>query len=99
MHTRLKLVIDKSGGYSRNKATKYIMERYWISDRDIAYYMSKFETIHKSIAEKGIGEIIGIVEHNIRVEKKESEKSRREFYQMMAVMSPYIGRFREHYRF
>ena len=99
IHTRLKLVISRSGGYSRKRATEYIMKKYWIEDRDIAYYLSDFVTIHKSIAEKGIGEIIRIAIGNIEDDKRKSIKRRRELNGMLMTMSPYINRFIDSYRF
>lgn len=70
IHSRLRNVIKKSGGYNRHIVSKILMKTYNVSF-DIAYEISKHENVFNVINSIGIDNVIYDAECDIRVRKKE----------------------------
>ena len=58
IHSRLKNIISKSGGYDRYLSSKILMKEYNFDDADIAYEMAKDKKIRESIKLIGIDNVI-----------------------------------------
>lgn len=54
IHSRLKNIINKSGGYNIHLSSKLLMQEYDLNDIDIAYEMAKDKKIKESIKTMGI---------------------------------------------
>ncbi len=69
IHSRLKNVINKSGGYNLFAATELLMKEYNIRNFDIAYEMAKNENIRDEIRAVGLDAIINLTKKSIILRK------------------------------
>ncbi|MGL6184842.1 MAG: hypothetical protein ACRC1T_05625 [Clostridium chrysemydis] len=68
IHTRLRFLIDRSGGYDIFAATEKLMEDYNIRDRDLAYEMAKNPEIRKEIECVGLDKVIKLTRESMRIQ-------------------------------
>lgn len=67
IHTRLKYVIHKSGGYNRVLSAKLLMKEYSISEFNIAYEMALNPNIREFIDEVGIEQVLKVFKKKIEI--------------------------------
>lgn len=67
IHTRLKYVIYRSGGYNRILSAKLLMMEYSISDFSIAYEMALNPNIREFINEVGIEQVLKVFKKKIEI--------------------------------
>lgn len=69
IHTRLKNIIDKSGGYNVHLSAKLLMKEYQLNNYEIAYEMATNEEIRKEIEAIGIDAVVDLTRKSIRIRK------------------------------
>lgn len=68
IHSRLRNIIRKSGGYNRKLAAYCLMKEYEILNFDIAYEMAKNEYIRKEIDAVGLDVVISLFKKSIELQ-------------------------------
>lgn len=69
IHSRLKVLIAKSGGYNVDLSARLLMKEYQINNYDIAYEMAQNEKIRDEIEAVGIDAVVELTKKSIRIQK------------------------------
>ena len=77
IHTKLKNIIKKSGGYDRMAARNLLMKEYKINDFEVAYEMASNEKIRDEINLVGLDNVI-------KLTKKSMYLNRIKFHTLMS---------------
>lgn len=69
IHTRLRVIISKSGGYNPIDSAHFLMREYGISNFEVAHEMAQNIKIREEIDAVGLNQVVELTKRSITIKK------------------------------